>query len=167
MRLRNIVIAFVLLCTPTLAVAAPKDDALAAFNNFLTQFTAANTDKVVALFAPDALFYGTGSVDLVTKPEGVRAYFVNAFGTPPRAPGEAVAKLISAEAMPVSDTVVMVSGKWTVDRPGMPGAPLRVSMVVAKRGDQWMIVQFHNSATPVPAPAAAATPPAAPATPAR
>jgi hypothetical protein len=162
MRLREIFFALVLLCAPSLAVAGPKEDALATFNTFLTLFTAADADKVTALFAPDAHFYGTGSVDLVTKPEGVKAYFVNAFGTPPRPAGQVVAKLISAEATPISDTAVIVSGKWAVDRPGMPGAPLRVSMLVVKRGDRWTVVQFHNSATPVPAPPAAAAPAAPP-----
>jgi uncharacterized protein (TIGR02246 family) len=126
-------------------------------------FTAADADKVAALFTPDALFYGTSSVELVTKPEGVKAYFVNAFGTPPRAAGTAVAKSISAEATPISDTAAIVSGKWMVERDRVPGAPLRVSMLVVKRGDRWMIAQFHNSATPVPAAPATATP-AAPAT---
>ena len=33
---------------------------------------------MVRLFAPDALFYGTGSSELVTTPEGIREYFVRA-----------------------------------------------------------------------------------------
>jgi uncharacterized protein (TIGR02246 family) len=153
MRMRYAFVALALLCTPSLAVAGAKEDALAAFNNFLTLFTSADADKVAALFTPDALFYGTESVDLVTTPEGVKAYFVSAF-TPRRAPGAVAAKLVSAEAMPISDEAVVVSGRWLLERldDGMPvpDPPLRVSMLVVKRGDRWMIAQFHTSATPTP-----------------
>ena len=62
----------------TWAQAGPKEEALAAYDQFFTLFTTGNQVQVAALFAPDALFYGTGSADVVTTPEGVTAYFAGA-----------------------------------------------------------------------------------------
>src|SRR5437762_12710930 len=67
---------FLLICAPVFA--GPKEDALAAYQKFFDAFTTDNHDQIVGLFAPDALFYGTLSTDLVTTPEGIRQYFVNA-----------------------------------------------------------------------------------------
>jgi hypothetical protein len=42
------------------AFAGLKEDALAAYQKFFEAFTTYNGEQVAALFAPDALFYGTG-----------------------------------------------------------------------------------------------------------
>jgi hypothetical protein len=47
-------------CTPVFA--GPKEDPLAAYHRFFELFTTDNHDQVAAPFAPDALFYGTGSL---------------------------------------------------------------------------------------------------------
>ena len=44
--------------------AGPKDDALATYDKFFTSFTTGNQMQVAALFAPDAMFYGTNSPKL-------------------------------------------------------------------------------------------------------
>jgi hypothetical protein len=62
----------------SLVQAGPKDDALAAYDKFFTSFTTGNQAELASLFAPDALFYGTGSVEVVTTSEGVIAYFTEA-----------------------------------------------------------------------------------------
>jgi uncharacterized protein (TIGR02246 family) len=160
--MRKFIVALVLLIMPSVAAAGPKEDALTAFDAFLTTFTSADANKMVSLFTPDALFYGTTSPELVTKPEGVLAYFTAAFGTPARQPGSVVAKRVSAEAVALSDSAAVVSGKWLtermVDGRMAPGAPLRVSLLVVKRNDSWLVAQFHNSAMPAQAPAPAPAP---------
>lgn len=67
---------FLLICAPVFA--GPKEDALAAYQKFFDAFATDNHDQIVRLFAPDALFYGTRSTELVTTPEGIRQYFVEA-----------------------------------------------------------------------------------------
>jgi hypothetical protein len=52
----------------TLAQAGPGEDALAAYDKFFTSFTTGNQTQVAALFAPDAMFYGTGTAEVVTSP---------------------------------------------------------------------------------------------------
>jgi hypothetical protein len=41
-------------------------------------FTESDVDGIVNLYAPDALFFGTGSKTLVAKPEDIRKYFEQA-----------------------------------------------------------------------------------------
>jgi hypothetical protein len=140
----------------TVVQASPKEDALAAFEKFFALFTTGNQTQVAALFAPDALFYGTGSADVVTNPEGVVAYFTQALsGTR----GEVRARPFENTALQLSDAVVAISGKWQSERTlagkMVTAGPSRVTVVMQKRGDKWLIVQFHNSPTPKPRPAAA------------
>ena len=132
--------------------AGPKEDAVAAYSKFFTLFTTGNHSQLAALFATDALFYGTGSPEVVTSPEGVVAYFTAALsGTR----GEVMARPFQNTALVLSDRVVVISGKWqserTLDGKMVTAGPSRVTVVMQKRGDQWLIVQFHNSPTPKPA----------------
>ena len=142
---------FLLICSP--ALAGPKEDALAAYQKFFDAFTTDNHDQIVRLFAPDALFYGTRSTELVTTPEGVRQYFVSALaGTR----GAVKATPFEQTALVLSDSVVAISGKWqserTADGKMVTAGPSRNTVVMQRRGDRWLIVQFHNSPTPKPAP---------------
>jgi uncharacterized protein (TIGR02246 family) len=153
---------WVVLAWSTLVQAGPKEDALAAYDKFFTSFTTGNQVQLAALFAPDALFYGTGSAEVVTTPEGVLAYFTAALSG---ARGEVKARPFENEALVLSDSVVAISGKWqserTLDGTMVTGGPARVTVVMQKRGDKWVIAQFHNSPTPRP-PSTPAAPAAVP-----
>jgi uncharacterized protein (TIGR02246 family) len=133
----------------TAVLAGPKEDALAAYQKFFDAFTTNNQDEIVQLFAPDALFYGTRSVELVTTPEGVRQYFVKAL-TGER--GSVKATPFEQTAMVLSDSVVAISGTWQSERTSdgkmVTAGPSRNTVVMQKRGQRWMIAQFHNSPTP-------------------
>ena len=138
---------------PVNAFAGPGEDAQAVFDKFLTNFTAADIDGVVGLFWPDALFWGTTLPNLATTPEAIREYFKPGLGT--RKPNEVKATLAGTPSVLVlSDSVVLISGMWQterlVDSKPVVGAPLRVSVVVTKRGDRWLMSQFHNSPRPKP-----------------
>jgi uncharacterized protein (TIGR02246 family) len=123
---------------------------------------------MVGLFTPDAVMWGTTMTEVGTGSAAVRAYFTPVFGN--RAPGLVTsASARTSEVLQLSDTAVLVAGRWAIERTAPPGvavpAPsdLRYTFVVAKRGDQWQISHLHSSTRPAPAaPAAAATPPAAP-----
>jgi uncharacterized protein (TIGR02246 family) len=140
-----------LICAPVLA--GPKEDALAAYQKFFDAFTTDNHDQIVRLFAPDALFYGTRSTDLVTTPEGIRQYFVEALSGKR---GSVKATPFEQTALVLSDGVVAISGKWQSERTSegkmVTAGPSRNTVVMQRRGDRWLIVQFHNSPTPKPAP---------------
>ena len=136
-----------LLISLSAAFAGPKEDALQVIDAWAKAFAASDVDGIVRLYAPDALFIGTGSKAVVTKPEGIRKYFEAALLTNrPRG-----ATLNSYEAMPLSDTAVVVAGLDTVTgvKDGNPiSATGRVTFVVAKQGADWRIVHFHRSAMP-------------------
>jgi len=152
MRSRIALVSFCLLiCAP--AFAGPKEDALAAYQKFFDAFTTDNQDQIVRLFAPDALFYGTRSTELVTTSEGIRQYFVEALSGKR---GSVKATPFEQAALALSDNVVAISGKWqserTADGKMVTAGPSRNTVVMQKRADRWLIVQFHNSPTPKPAP---------------
>lgn len=137
----------VFLAFPFNAVAGPKEEALQIVEKWTKAFTESDVDGIVKLYAPDALFFGTGSKTLVTKPEEIRKYFEQALlSNRPRS-----ATVGDHSVMILSDTAVVVTGLDTVTgvRDGKPfSANGRVTFVVAKRGSGWQIVHFHRSAMP-------------------
>jgi len=144
-RLLMAVVLFASLCSA--AVAGPKEEALQVVEKWTKAFTESDVDGIVKLYAPDALFLGTGSKTLVTKPEEIRKYFEQALLSN-RPLG---AKVGEHSVMVLSDTVVVVTGLDTVTgvRDGTPvSLNGRVTFVVAKRGADWQIVHFHRSAMP-------------------
>ena len=151
--IRRLILIVVCVAFPVGASAGPKEDAQAVFDKFLAAFTAADVDGVVGLFAPDALVWGTGMRELATTSEPVHQYFVAALGN--LKPNQITASAAGPySALVLSDNAVLVSGMWQIERvvDGKPtvGAPMRVSIAVVKRGDRWLIAQFHNSPRPNP-----------------
>ncbi len=129
------------------AMAEPKVEATQVVEAWARAFNASDVDGIVALYAPDALFVGTGSKTVVNSPEGIRRYFEEALlSNRPRG-----AKLDDSSTMVLSETAVLVTGLDTVTgvRDGQPySASGRATFVVAKRGPDWKIVHFHRSAMP-------------------
>jgi uncharacterized protein (TIGR02246 family) len=128
------------------ASAGPKEEALRVVEKWSKAFNESDVDGISKLYAPDALFLGTGSKTLVTKPEGVREYFEQLRTDRPRG-----AALNDYETMTLSDTAVVITGLDTVTRV-TDGKPLsargRVTFIVAKQGSDWKIIHFHRSAMP-------------------
>ena len=145
--MRFLVGMLILMASISTAAADSKADALQVIDSWAKAFTASDVDAIVKLYAPDALFMGTGSKAVVTKPEGIRTYFEAALlNNRPRG-----ASLNSFESMVLADNAVLVTGLDTVTgvRDGTPtSASGRVTFVVAKRGADWQIVHFHRSAMP-------------------
>ena len=145
--MRLLVGVFILMTSIATAAADAKTDALQVIDRWAKAFTASDVDAIVRLYASDALFMGTGSKSVVTKPEAIRSYFEAALlNNRPRG-----ATLNSYESMVLADNAVLVTGLDTVSgvRDGTPtSASGRVTFVVAKRGADWQIVHFHRSAMP-------------------
>lgn len=127
--------------------AGPKEDALLVIEKWSQAFSDSDVDAIVKLYALDAQFIGTGSKQVVMKPEDIRKYFEAALlRDRPRG-----AILTDRDVRVLSDTTVVVAGldKVTGVRDGQPiNATGRVTFVVAKRGADWQIVHFHRSAMP-------------------
>ena len=129
------------------AFAGPEEEALQVIEKWAAAFNASDVDAIVALYAPDAMFLGTGSRTVVLKTEQIRQYFERALLTDrPRG-----AVLESRSVMALSDGAVVITGLdvTTAVRDGKPiRSPGRVTFVVARRGAEWKIVHFHRSGVP-------------------
>jgi uncharacterized protein (TIGR02246 family) len=129
------------------AIAGPEEDAMKVVEKWAAAFNASDVDAIVALYAPDALFLGTGSRTVVTAPAGIRQYFEQALLTDrPRG-----ARLESHSIMAADDGAVVITGLdvTTAVRDGKTITnPGRVTFIVAKRGNDWKIVHFHRSSVP-------------------
>jgi uncharacterized protein (TIGR02246 family) len=140
--------AFVLVAAmASTAFAGPEEDAMQVVQKWAAAFNASDVDAIVALYAPDALFLGTGSRTVVLETAGIRDYFERALLTDrPRG-----AKLLSHSMRVMSDNSVVITGldETSMVRDGKTiSSPGRVTFVVAKRGTEWKIVHFHRSGVP-------------------
>src|SRR5204862_6223567 len=129
--IRRVILIVACMAVPVSVLAGPKEDAQSVFDKFLAAFTAADVDGVVALFAPDALVWGTGMRELAIQPEPGRAYFASALSN--LKPNERKASAVGpAAALVLSDNAVLVSGMWQIERvvdgKVTAGAPLRISI---------------------------------------
>lgn len=129
------------------AFAGPEEEALQVLAKWAAAFNASDVDAIVALYAPDAMFLGTGSRTVVLKTAEIRQYFERALLTDrPRG-----ATLESRSTMVLSDGAVVITGLdvTTAVRDGKTiSSPGRVTFVVARRGAEWKIVHFHRSGVP-------------------
>jgi uncharacterized protein (TIGR02246 family) len=136
------------ICVSTFAMAGPQDDGQAVFNKFLDDFTAANPDAIAAHFAPEALFWGTASRDLISGTSSIRQYFSNAFT---RLPGAKATPVGNISVVTVADNVMAVSGIWQIERivdGKTVTGQLRNSVTLVKRDGRWLIASFANSPRP-------------------
>ena len=146
--MRAWVAAFVLMAALTSpVVAGSEEDALQVVEKWTAAFNASDVDAIVALYAPDAMFLGTGSRTVVLETADIRRYFERALLTDrPRG-----AALESRSVMVLSNDAVVITGldATTAVRDGKTiTSPGRVTFVVARRGPEWKIVHFHRSAVP-------------------
>ena len=120
----------------------------AAFNDHDAQ-------RVAALYAPNAVLWGTVSTALISSPEGIREYFERAFAaaTPPTlALGELFLARTQGETATSSGTYT-----FTVEGQGQSRAlPARFSFAYRKAAQGWLVVSHHSSLMPTATCAASA-----------
>jgi uncharacterized protein (TIGR02246 family) len=142
-----LVLAVVCALLSSSASAGSKEDALEVLAKWTDAFAASDVDTLVSLYAPGALFMGTGSKTVVTEPDAIRKYFEGAVLTRrPRA-----APISSQRVLVLGENAVLIVGlnDSTGVQDGKPFSnPGRVTFVIAKRGAEWKIVHFHRSAMP-------------------
>lgn len=121
-------------------------EAKATLDEFLALFNAGtDVDAIVALFAPNAQFWGTTLPEFGTDHGVIRNYFASAFA---RRNGAAVtARITDSSIVAVSDDVVTALGRWEIERAGNINR-LRFSVVLKRQDGRWLIVQFHSSPRP-------------------
>jgi uncharacterized protein (TIGR02246 family) len=108
-------------------------------------FNSRQPQRVQALYARDAVFWGTSSPVLRNTPELIAEYFA---GLPSR-PNERVERGPSSPR--VYGDLAIDSGSYTFTdmREGQPvRRPARFTFVYRRENGRWMIVDHHSSAAP-------------------
>lgn len=130
---------------PLAAVADDRADVEAATGRWIDAFNRQSASDIVALYAADAVFFGTSSPVLRDSPELVRDYFKGL-----AALGDSVISM-GEHRVQVFGRVAINTGFYTRTemRDGRQvKSPARFSFVYEKRGGRWLIVNHHSSALP-------------------
>lgn len=130
------------------AADAMEDDmqVLAAVDAWIEAFDARDAARIAALYAPDAVLWGTVSQKIRTTPEAVHAYFADSIANRPR-----LRMQLGERHIRMMGDAAFVAGDYTAIDPGKEGdvvMPLRYTFVLAKRDGAWMIVSHHSSRMP-------------------
>jgi len=130
------------------ASAGPKEDVAAATAHWAQTLGENDPDKVVQLYSPDGVLWGTLSPKLRSDREALRDYFVTAF------------KALPGLKVTFGDQLIRVYGNTEVNTGYYTFAftkegeaktlPARYSFTFVKQGGKWMIVDHHSSAMPTP-----------------
>lgn len=138
----------VLLAMPAISFASAEDEVEAATQAWSDAYSSRATDNVLALYSPDAVFWGTTSPTLRDEPAEVRDYFKNM----PDRPN--ARNVILEHRLRVFGDVAVSTGFYTFNdvRNGEATTfPARFTFVYNKQEDgRWLIVDHHSSAMPPP-----------------
>jgi uncharacterized protein (TIGR02246 family) len=146
---RRALLIVLIALAPAGAFAGPAEDASALIDRWAATYTANDADAITALYAPDALLHGTSSPTLNKGSGEIRKYFG-------ALPGSGNKVTIGERHMvALGDGAAMGVGfyEFVSMQNGQPVArPARFTMVVVKRGADWVIAHHHSSALPAPRP---------------
>jgi len=149
MRIRLLfVLSTTIFLIATGASAGPKEDVATATMKWGETLGQNDPDKVVALYAPDAVLWGTLSPTVRADRAALRDYFVTAFKVLPN-----LKVAFGEQLIRVYGTTAVNTGYYTFSfvKDGEPKTlPARYSLTLVKDGDNWMIVDHHSSAMPPP-----------------
>jgi uncharacterized protein (TIGR02246 family) len=132
--------------TAPAAWAGPKEDVAAATAKWGDVFAQNDPDAILALYAKDGVLWGTLSPTVRSDPEGLRAYFVAAFGALPQAQVAFGDQLVR-----VYGNTAINTGYYTfsfVKDGERKALPARYSFTYVNDGNDWLIVDHHSSAMP-------------------
>jgi uncharacterized protein (TIGR02246 family) len=138
----------VLLSFAPIAWAGPKEDVAAATQAWALALGQDDPEKVLPLYAGDAVLWGTLSPMVRSDRAAVRDYFVTAFKV---LPGLKVA--FGDQLIRVYGNTAVNTGYYTfsyVKDGQSESLPARYSFVFVNNGNRWLIVDHHSSAMPPP-----------------
>eukprot|EP00903_Cladosiphon_okamuranus_P017885 g16458.t1 len=134
--------------------SAEEKSVMAAVENWRDTLTSGADDaptKVAALYAPDALFWGTVSEQVRTNPTHVLEYF-EYFA---RSPKLTMTRLNPGKVQ-IHGDIAIQAGDYTFTWVGADGpveVDARFTFHFRKEADGWKIVEHHSSAMPTAPPA--------------
>jgi hypothetical protein len=128
-----------------MAWADPAAEVDAATQRWVDAFNRKSAADIVALYAPDAILFGTSSPVLRDKPELVRDYFKSIGDL-----GDATIT-IGEHRIQVFGDIAVSTGFYTRSSSqdgNVVRNPARFTFVYQHRGGNWVIVDHHSSALP-------------------
>ncbi len=124
-----------------------QNGALSALHAWVDAVNRHDLDAIVAIFAPDASFFGTSTQALVSSSEGIRQYFDAVLKN--YVPLKVALGLVTISELSPDSAVITGYDKWQVTLNGESVEGMgRLSVAVALRDDHWRIISFHRSAMP-------------------
>lgn len=144
-----LVVLFVanLFCATSARADGSEQAVAAALMGWVEAYNSRDAARITALYAPDALFWGTRSNTLADRPEQIATYFAESV----RNPNLRVA--VGEHRIRVYGDIGLAAGSYTV-RDLKDGkeifTPGRFTFVFEKRGELWVIVHHHSSRMPSP-----------------
>src|SRR5262252_7753460 len=141
-------IVVVLLGAPSLAWGGAKEDVAAATQAWVDAMNSRDPDRVVALYDPQAVLWGTVSPALRDSPAAIRDYFKGLPNFPPES-----RVVVGDQRIRVHGDMAINTGNYTFStaRDGQPVSfPARFSFVYRKQDGRWLIVDHHSSSVPKP-----------------
>jgi uncharacterized protein (TIGR02246 family) len=136
------------LVAPRPATADPKEDVAATTQAWIDAMNSRDPDRVVALYDPEAVLWGTVSPTIRETPEAIRDYYQ----TLPTLPPEFRGTLVDQHVRVYGDTAIN-SGTYTfatVVDGRHATVQTRFTFVYRQRDGRWLIVEHHASAMPAP-----------------
>jgi uncharacterized protein (TIGR02246 family) len=150
MRPVALALAFVLLVVtvPASGQATAPPASSAALDAWVAAFNSRDPKRIVALYAPDAVFWGTTARTVAQTPDEIWAYFKDAGQRP-----QIRVRIESRHVRELGDVAVMAGAYRFFDLEA--GAernvrPARYTFVFRRAGDTWQIVEHHSSRVPEP-----------------
>ncbi len=128
-----------------------KEQVAAATQAWIDAMGSHDRERVVALYDPEAILWGTTSPALRDNPAAVRDYFKFLLTAPPYYKG-----ILGEQRIRVYGDTAINTGTYTFvgparDTAGNPiSRPARFSFVYHNRDGRWLIVDHHSSALPAP-----------------
>ncbi len=145
----SVLTAFLLFGITLAASAGDEADVATAMHMWkenLAVGTAKNPDKILSLYARDAVLWGTISGKIRPTPALIRAYFVNAYKKLPK-----LTVVFKDPLIRVYGNTAINTGYYTfsyVKKGKTKTLPARYSFTLIKRGGDWLLVDHHSSGMP-------------------
>jgi uncharacterized protein (TIGR02246 family) len=144
--------ALLVFASPSPVPAGPKEDVAAATQAWADAVNGHDPERVVVLYDPEAVLWGTSSPTIRDSPSAIRDYF----RTLPTFPPE-YRVVIEEQRVRVYGNTAINSGTYTLLNVAVRDGKqvtigARFSFVYRNRDGRWVIVDHHSSRVPAPPP---------------
>ena len=146
-RIRALTVCAAMICSPAAGLAGDKEDIATAARSWADAMTSHDAERVMKLYDPEAVLWGTRSPSLRKDPAKVREYFGILQTVPP-----SYKATLGEQNIRVYGDMAINTGTYTFSevREGKEILrPARFSFVYRKNpAGQWLVVDHHSSAVP-------------------